>query len=526
MVFRSRRGLPQPGDEADEGIEMMKCQFHGRPRRIGLFAGASAALLLGGCTTHLTSLPDRSSPSYGIPYRLPMQQFEVTVTWTISKCLPGRDGHNGSVEFEEAATFTAALVEGEPRVLDYRQLTNHFKTGDLKVEYHPGTLIVKSINSTIEGHEPEAVSAGLKLGFGVARLAMGLPASASGGGTQAMGRPPTPCIEATEEMVEELAKGSARMKQIPVDAKVIADRMAVLRARAIGNRLLKKDREELEGKDGKKGLQEKGDDLAAELSALTETMARLRTSLSYSQTWKFPEVPTDTQATLQANPEKVRKWLTDLLKVTAANQVDQKGYAVEASLVRLVADPACPSPGCGEAGVEGGYVFRQPVEATLRVSAPGRPKPLISEKVSVPQLGRLTVLPLRSRWGEKNSLVASFDAAGVPTSIEYKALNAPGVKALELGNEAIGGLLGLRSEIRAAAAAEDAETAADLTAARQAELDTIKHQINVLTEQGKLAQLQEGTSPELDALQAQLAILRLQKEQSDLNAAIRKNDTP
>lgn len=496
-------------------------------RRLTHIMLLGAAVALGGCTTQLSSGPDNVNPSYGIPYRLPMRQFDLTVTWTLTKCVPAPEpGRDGSVEYEAKATFTPALIEGESRVLDYRELTDSFKTGELKVEFHPGTMIVKSVNSTIEGHEPAAVGHALKLGFNVARLFMGLPAPVSGGGRATVVRPPSPCLETTADMVEELARGAARLKEIPAAAKKIEDRMAVLRARAVGNRLSAKDREELEGKPGTKGLQEQADDLANELSALTETTSRLQQSLSYSESWKFPETPQQTQLQLIAKPEKVKKWLTQLLKTAAASQVDVNRFAADASLTRLVADEACAEANCGSVGIVGGYVFRQPVEATLLVTAQGQPKPLISEKVSVPQFGRLRVLPLRSRWGEKNTLVANFDQAGVPTSIEYKALNAPGVQALSLGNDAIAGVLGLRGEVKAAEAAEEADAKAKLAAERQAEIDALKHEIDVLTQQGKLAELQEGSSPELDALQAELAILRLKKEQSDLNAAIRKNEAP
>jgi hypothetical protein len=499
-----------------------------RAGKLALVAGLSGALAGGGCTTTLQSLPDpgrANSPSEGIPYRLPAAQFEITVTWTLKECQVAGPDDIGKAVFEAAGSYEAKVVEGESRVLDYQRMTNSFKTGNLKVEYQDKSLLLKSINATIEGKEPEAVSEGVKLAGSVAQLALGLTAPPKAGGGQVLVRT-TPCRDETLDMIATLKATQARIKAIPAEAKAIGDRIAVLKARLVGNRLTKNDKAELNQR------QRETDKLANELEALNEIATRLKASLSYAETWNFPETLTDRTGVHNADAAKVGSWLKGLLRAPALAQVDLSQFKASLSLKPLLTEAtcddnscapsvkvACDPAGCRSKDGAGynGVVFRQPVQASLVAVVPQADKPVISATVMTPQFGRLRVLPLRSRWGEKNTLSASFAADGTPTSIEYKSDAAPGLAALKNANEAASGLLTL-------AAAVDAKKTADKAAKDKSELDDLNGQIAVAEARAKLAKLNKAPDDEADALEAELAILRLQKEKSDLQTAIRKNE--
>jgi hypothetical protein len=489
-----------------------------------LAMGAIIVIGLAGCTTGLSTAPDASTydkPSYGYPYRMPMKQFDIAVTWRLAKCVPAPSLSNpvGTVEYEITATQTPKVIEGESRVIDYRSIVDRFKTGEVKIKYHPGTLLVESINSTITGKEPEALAGALKLGANVARIALGLPSPGTGGGTPGAAQTLTPCTDTTLEMIAELDKLAARIKKIPEEAKATGDRLAVLRARAIGDRLSDADRAENDT------LQAKADKLAEELRQTTDVVAQLESSLTYTETWKFPGKATEREVSKLADAKKIQAWLAPLLRPDASDALDPKNFEVTMKLAPLVADAICPAAGCPALGFVGGFVFRQPVEAALQVSAKGSSKPLLDEEVVVPQFGRLRVLPLNSRWGENNTLAATFSADGVPQTIEYKSTEAAGVKLIGAANDAATTYLGIRAEVKAEAEAEEKAEKEEAEAAAKLPLDQLKSQIELLENQAKLAKLQSAPSPDIQALEAELAILRLQKEQSDLRAAIKANES-
>lgn len=486
---------------------------------------ACGAALLGGCTTSLWSYPDLTADTpatRGIPYRMPAATYDITVTWALKKCIRATaQNPRGDVEFTASGAFKPAIVEGEARVIDYRLLTNHFKTGDIKVEFHDKTALVKSINATIEGHEAEATSEAIKFGATVARLVAGLPSPAAGGGAPGVAPPPpSPCLEAAVDMLTELDTATARIKAIPEEAKKLEDRMAVLRVRLAGGRLTKPDRAELVV------LQQKADALAAELTELTAASAKLKQTLTYSETWTFPDTPAARAMALSTNAAKVKKWQDRILKPAAVAALPADIFTAAATLTPLSTEASCATNACGKAERAEGFVFRLPVQANLHVVSPIDPKPLVDETVSVPQFGRLRVLPLSSEWGEKNTLSATFAADGVPTMIEYKSLNAPGVAFFKSGNQAAGQILALRTELEAQRKADAAAAKADAQAATKAELDALTHRQAMLEAQAKIDALEKTPDPTLEALQAEVAIQRLQKEQSDLRAAIRKNEAP
>jgi hypothetical protein len=329
-------------------------------------------------------------------------------------------------------------------------------------------------------------------------------------------------------MVDTLKAQNDRIKAITADAKAIGDQLVLARARIAGTTPSRSVSAAIDK------LNASAEKLAAELAELSASAATLRSHLSYSETWKFPEKVADRNGSFNPEESKLTEWLGTLLKPSLVAGVDRSRFTVGVTLKPLVAEASCPEENAADTEKEAaecvvnpvsvnGFVFRQPVEATLTVSGAVNPKPMVSKTVTAPQLGRFRVLPLRSRWGEKNTLTASFAADGRPTMIEYKAEKAAGVDMLKAAGEAAEAAVGIQARIDAKKTADAAAAKADAEALKKAELDDLNNQVALLEAKVKLAKLTQPDDPQLAALEAQLAVLRMEKEKSELEAAIRHN---
>jgi hypothetical protein len=295
--------------------------------------------------------------------------------------------------------------------------------------------------------------------------------------------------------------------------------MAALRGRLALGILTKNEREQLAK------LQDKAKRLATKLERLKADANGYKETLSYSETFTFLPTPGRRTKVLAGDSTKLAAWHRKLLRPVAIPSLPVDLFKAESKVEPLLADTTCADDSCA-VGVVNGFVFRQPAPATLKVVAKANSETVIDDKVAVAQFGRLRVLPLRSRWGEKNTLSASFAMDGMPTSVEYKALKAPGVDLFKAGNQAAEGYLAIRDEIQAAK--EERETAAKTAAdaKSKAELDALKQEEAVLEAQAKLDALKKPPNPEIEALEADIAILKLKKEQAELKAALEQKEKP
>jgi hypothetical protein len=145
----------------------------------------------------------------------------------------------------------------------------------------------------------------------------------------------------------------------------------------------------------------------------------------------------------------------------------------------------------------------------------GAGKTVAERVVMMPQLGRLSYLPLSSGFAEKASLVASFDSDGMPTRIAFQKSEAGGAAALESIKLGVDQIAGIADAARAADTAKAKEEAGS-------ELAAIKGRIEVLTAQNNLDKLEAESGPEAAARAAELQQLRFEKERAELRAAIAK----
>jgi len=500
---------------------------------------------LSGCTTNLTAMPEPSSakgPSYGIPYRLPMKHFEIAVTWEVTKCLSGGEMEGlglrrdaAGLAYDVKAVHKGSLVEGESIVMDYRQMTNRFKTGKLEVTYWQDEetkrplRFVKSINGTIEGKEPEALKSGIQTVANLAKTVLTFSGKIPSGASPMVDAPaqPTSCTPDTIRAIQDLATADAELKTIAEEAGAITTRLELLKARAMLGELTPAD------KDEHASLNAKSDKLAARVTQVTAAQKLLRDRLSYSEKFTFPGQPdaTSKPVVLKPNAKKVEAWLKSLLRQDLAEILSREAaeLKITASLIPVGGDStrqqaeaiACPSTSAG--AICPGYVYREPVAAQLMVTAPaasGQEVKLVDRIETVPQLGRMRILPLRSRFGEKNGLVADFSIDGTPTKISYEAIEAGGPKMAAAAQDASASALELAGLIAGNRKTDEEETAAE----EKAKVESLQRQIAIMENQKKLADLQavpEAADPESTALTAEIAVLRMKKEKAELEAAIR-----
>ncbi|HEY0043506.1 MAG TPA: hypothetical protein VGB62_03045 [Allosphingosinicella sp.] len=515
---------------------------------LALLAGS-----LGACTTHLTATPEDATttgPSYGIPYRLPMKQFELAVTWELKQCLTeaekkqlGLGPQDAGLGYEIEAVHTGQLVEGESIVMDYREMTNSFKTGKLDVSYwyddetKRPLRFVKSINGTIEGKEPEALKSGIGAITNIAKTVLtlssgGLAAAAltqdkAGIAEPDQAPPSTACTVETLKALAELKTADAQLKELAEEADSIAARLELLKVRAILGELTEDDKAEIRIRN------DRSDELAERVKALSSAQAVLRRRLSYTQKFAYPATPAAPapEDILALDREKTAKWLRTLLESghDAALQKELNRFQITASLVPVGGDGkqlkpqpiACPTTRAGP--LCPGYVYREPVAAQLTVTAPGGPHEtvtLVDSVESIPQLGRMRILPLRSRWGEKNGLSAEFSIDGTPTRISYDMIEAGGPKMLAAAEDASASALDIATLI-----AENRLSKEEKAAEKEkAQIDALQRQIDLAEKRKKLDELKSAPAPQdptATALTAELAILRMQKEKAELLAAMR-----
>lgn len=546
------------------------------------FSAILLAYALSGCTTHLSSHLAQSTdaqPSKYPSYRLPVKKYEISVSWRLEKCLSGAEMEQAGVSkgkpglvFKVKPDYTSSIVEGpETFVIDYHRMTNRFKVGELTVEYYqdenkvPARLL-RSINATIEGREPEALKSGIQavanVGKTVLMLSGGIPAGAVAGS-----KPPneaTSCRSETVKAIADLKAFDGEMEEISEEAERLQNRFTVLKTRVVFGKLGKADRQQYEH------LSNDMTALVTRREAVEARVVALRSLLTYTQMFTYqPDRDPSATEPLTANSAKAKNFLQKL--VTRSNpelEEDVQQLAITVSF-RANADEftntivtsenlavMCKKRSkASQIAACGGVVYREPVLGKLMIQAKGADDnySTISDKAEqLPQVGVFRILPLRSRWGEKNSLSVDFAPIGLPTRISYKSIEAGGTKMVETTNQVATSALeiatGIRKQNDADAAKEktpEEKALADLKqhlemadtqnklaalnkpqdpaeAARARELAALKQEVEFADDRAKLRALTATPDEQTAALAAELSILRLLKEKKDLEADIRE----
>lgn len=564
------------------------------------------ALATTGCVTNLdATLDPTDKPPVGLPYQLPRTAVTATVVWTMETCpmIEAVEGGGSSLlsltdetgaslfksstgqimalesgkgdipsvsevlgipkqaEFKPTAGFTTETIGGETYSIDYEELTQGTKTGSIKVEYHEGTLLLKTINAKVDGKEAEALKSAFSLAGNVARIALSIPPKAmstkSLTGSKSGARKISTfsaCNTTTLALLEQKKALSATIKEIEVQAAALTAQVAVISAQRVNGQLAAPETLD--------ELQRKALAVQDRLTATKAALAKVTDYLSVEAkvtlpgkgsppAYGAPVVPEDKaiaalrQRILSDDCSKDPNCLAaDDLKrqflVTATLAARSGGIGCEAP-----GNPACSVPtetvevpgdtGSRAIGVEQGrqakkkvkrertgLIIRQPVEAILTLTQDANQKVILEKPLMVAQFGLRRTLPLRNGFAEGNTLAAVFDKNGMPTSIEYSKPRSSAVELLGALDEGAQTILALQADKRAAAKADaDAEVAV-----AKAELEALQRQRDMIKLEAEIAALQQVTPAENEALKAEIATLELLKQIAELKKAIAAASPP
>lgn len=150
---------------------------------------ATIALITQGCTTELATRADltrtgnRGVAMVGIPYNLPMLQYHIDVTRTLTRCAAvGTDDDiladpEPRVDFAMKVAAKPSYVRGESYVVDYQALNAWSKTTSFSMETYPTTGNLKTVSASAEDHTGDIIKDVAKVAFIAASFAAGGPAA-------------------------------------------------------------------------------------------------------------------------------------------------------------------------------------------------------------------------------------------------------------------------------------------------------------------------------------------------------------
>ncbi|MEM7701875.1 MAG: hypothetical protein AAF251_08065 [Pseudomonadota bacterium] len=468
-----------------------------------------------------------------------------------------QNGRPLKVEFKITASHEVEYLGGTLLSIDPDDMASAFKTSSLSVGYHENTLQLSSINASIEGKEPEAVGTGIKIASSVAALTLGLPPVPLPVGSATKENRPDPwSISACEDKAVETTKAYAatisKLKALTVEATNSASTLTALNKKKDSGTASAADLERLTSLTARgKKLEARIKDETAKKTDLEKILSR-----SVSKTLFNSDAGAGASGPIKDDiaDDELNTWLADLIrdldkKFTPDGKKENeltvreaiKGQVrVFASLTPFEKTYAC-NDGCELSVPEKppaqnekpqapkpGVLYRIPISSLLLITtrdssrritdvsgARKQRHDLVFETVMVPQFGPIRSLPLKSDWGEKNNLTATFAKSGLPTAIAYTRENAPGVSALGAVDEAVKAALSVRDQIEA----EKVASTAAAVDKEQAEIDALTRRVNLLTKQKELEDLLAEPNQDLLNLQAQLARLELLasiKAQEDL----------
>jgi len=482
---------------------------------------ALLCVAVSGCTTSLsTSREVRSAHAddavRGIPYTLPILQYEIKVTRVLSQCVEKvGDGKAAksvpSVKFAVKAEATPVYVPGETFSIDYEKLGGISKTTSLTIENHEaGTL--KSINATVEDRSAEIIAATVKTAVGIASIASGIPIpSAADGGkvTEQM----LVCTPEAEKLLNAIETASADLKTATGELTKTTDRVTLLSEQARANALSEAGKQELLEKLKEQTAKTKAVAAAQgkveKAAGVVSTVAAIRWPQAFDQSRTYFEL---TGPDLQ----KLAKLVVQAALVAGTDNATENRCDAHRSvqtclgeklMVGSVIEPLVPqapgtldsatgaiSPETAQMGI-----FVRPPEAGRLIlcrnaendlcSSASKEVLLRAPDAMVPQLGQLRFLPFKNDAFENNVITLALRSNGTVEKFEYKTLKAQGEAIANTAAGAVGQIGGFLDASRQAREAEATELAALEKATRDKEIATLQFEIDKLTKEQELAKL-------------------------------------
>jgi hypothetical protein len=490
-----------------------------------LAAVAIGAITLSGCSTQLQAVrvtDAAAMPREGAPYNLSFTQYDLVITRRLVACfekLP--DGKNGrpqmTIATEVAATRNEVRDPKRDYVIDFSQLRSFFKTTDVSIEYHDnGTL--KAVNAKVEDQTGPFLT-GLITSVGKA-------ITVAGGGLLAMTEPPVVPPSCSRKALDALAGVKNYKATLDLATKNLqlakdeVERLTRL-AQAIGRGWTDGDRAQLQRRVAEmyaaSAAQELAtDQLAKALASVTVTTKRTwpedgevrRKAVKLLDALKLKELKLDDH-----NPWVDSTPAPNAQSVIGNNEVWINLFAS----TKIGETAACTQATCAD-DVPVGLKYRMPVPGALLLCSSGSCAELADADVhkvqerAISQLGPVMTLPLKNYPFMNQSIVATFNEAGMPTKLGFTQTPSPDKAAGVLGS--------LADEV--SRQRKDRQP--------KSELDTLKDETALLKAKADLAAAQAALQPpklaaqadSLAILNADTALLKAQVAKLEAEAALAK----
>ena len=518
---------------------------------------AACSFALVGCTSLSTRgelrTADMANAVKGVPYALPQLQYDVKITRTLAQCeepaLPAAVPATSSkksrkkppsvpvpaappvdaLKFTVKAEATSAFVAGERYMLDYEKLAGFTKISSITLDYYENGSL-KSINASAEDRSAAIIGDLGKAAFSIARIAMGIPGGSAAPEKEAQ-EPILVCSAAAKAVIADVKKATVLLTDAKTELESRTDRVTNLTDQLKLGTL----------NSAGKGKLQKAIDAQTEQAVLVTdrqgALDKLTAKLSVTTTERISFATDQLSGFLPLRTDGLDKLLPlvdrkmapkDSGDPNVCNLGDAKACLLRVLQAEWAVQPLAPSRGTPledsnpltvkTADAQKGIFVRQPEAARLLVCRTGK-APVCSTRsdellftssdAMAPQLGQLRLLPFRNEMFQNNSLVLSLRENGGIEKFEYKDLKARGeamaAAAADLAAQGLSFADARRKDRLDDTAAKLAKTTAD----RQAEIDAIQFQIDLLTKQQSLSKL---GNTDLATVQDQIALITKQRE--------------
>jgi hypothetical protein len=416
---------------------------------------AAVGILLPGCTTYLSTSPglrasaERKDALKGVPYSLPMLQYEIALTRTLSSC--PNDAAKTELVYSVKADATARYVGGESYEVDYATLSSPLKSSSFAMEFHDRTGTLKSINASATDHTADIIKDVVKTGLSIASVGAGV------GKASLESSPKVTYLQCTPEAAGKLAEfkaNAARIEKLTDSVDLLTRQITSLTQLAALKIISAKDKRLLAEKMA-------GQNWAMrEIARLSAANADIEKALSAKQTLFWPRRFDETQAVLPPSEASLAKLAalvrtsaqsTDVTPCAGEEDGPEACLATQLSLGAMLETAETSLPDCGspaqpdgcmrrltspspflidarDGAPDRGVFIRQPAEGRLRLVAAdpaGGNQPVLEKPVTqAPQLGQLRFLPFVNKAFQNNALVLLVRENGAIEKVEYSDKDA------------------------------------------------------------------------------------------------------
>jgi len=545
-------------------------------RTLCFFTFLSLSLI--GCTglktnPDLTKAQSLNEAIEGVPYALPMVQYDLGFEYTLASCEPAEKTFAISIK----PTVKTNYVTGERYVIDYEALSSLWKTTNFSIEVHKDSGTLKTINVSAEDKTSDVLKSLAKTTLttlGISVPAPGIQTLLSTNG-QKVTYAVVNCTQTAKDLLEKLKLETDALKLNTAELAAIEKEIDILK------HVARFEDASTTAAVIRRIIQEKSN-VERGIESRNEEIKTIRKSLTFSVERKWPNHFDITQGQFDDTRQAVSHWTKNptLLRVERVDgaigdegscKYTDDAIADREHIERCISDkmkmtvvlvdtstilPQCISGGPLEcirsptneevtqardndpkkAGDEGVFV-RPPVRGELRICKgtnacpPGKKENLVIDASEViPQLGQLRFLPFRNGLFENNQLVVSLQENGTLEKVQYKETGASAAVFAETASNIAGqvdSFLDKREEERKKAfELEKAEG----SSARAEELALLNFEIEKLKKQAELQKLNTPDPPEKELielmqsetsqLEAQIALLNARKTLLELEQQI------